>query len=174
MILTRDYEEWDCVVGIDPGETTGLFALRLGAGGRLADRVRAGGWFAGQIEVSRAISPYLFLQECATQKQIAGRLASLAEAWGLPCVHLAFEDFTLRERTMERSLLSPVRMTSGILAYLHEMNDVNFVCHFESAADAKSVVQDAMLQKVNIYSPGKPHANDAARHAILTLRKNDK
>lgn len=173
MILTGSKEDTECVVGVDPGETTGLFAIRLGEGARLIDRLKSGAWFPGQIERHR-VSVHLPLNEAATQKSIAGRLIALASAWQLSVLHVAVEDFTLRERTQERSLLAPVRMTSGILAYLHETSDANFVIHFNSASDGKSIVTDQMLQKAGVYSPGKPHANDAARQAILHLRKAER
>jgi hypothetical protein len=106
------------------------------------------------------------------QRNIAGRLRALAEQWDVVgCLHLAVEDFTLRERTMDRSLLSPVRMTAGILSLLEADDELNVVVHLNSASDGKGTVNDLTLRRLGLYRPGMGHAMDAARQAVLTLRK---
>lgn len=176
MILTHDSEQWDHVVGIDPGETTGLAAVRLSDGRTLDTRVSLGERYLGQLKVGENRAggrggPW-YLQEARLVRNLAGRLVSLAHRWQVAdCLHLAIEDFTLRERTMDRSLLSPVRLTSGLLALLEDCDDVNVVVHLNSAADAKSIVTDRVLKKLGLYVPGQQHARDAARHAVLALRK---
>lgn len=91
-----------------------------------------------------------------------GRLVGLS--------HLCVEDFILRERTSQRSLLSPVRITSGLYQELYGDSGFDFDWHVQSASD-KSVVSDELLRELNLYWPGKPHACDAARHLVLFLRK---
>lgn len=177
VILTHDSEPWSHVVGIDPGETTGLFAIQLAQSSReLRHRIARGRWHHGEVgvgetrEAGRGAS--WWIQEARLQRNIVGRLRSLAASWEVAeCLHVSIEDFILRERTKDRSLLSPVRMTSGILALLEEADDLNVVVHFNSTSDAKGTVTDVVLRRLGLYVPGMGHANDAARQAVITLRK---
>lgn len=175
MILTHDSKEWSSVVGIDPGGTTGLCAVRLAGmkGVPLADRLQlAQPWMAQEAIDTRekGLGAPLHVGEARIQHRIAELLVRLAADWGVGCLHLAIEDFVVRERTQDRSLLSPVRMTSGILSLL-EASETPVVVHFNSASDAKSTISDKTLKRFGFYKAGKPHANDAARHALLVLRK---
>lgn len=179
MILTHDSEPWHHMVGVDPGETTGFCAVNLppsSSGVPLRKRVLGAVVFMGQVDVgsNRELGrggPW-YQQEARLQRNIAGRLRAVAENWSVEgCLHLAIEDFTLRERTKDRSLLSPVRMTSGVLALLENDDDLNVVVHLNSAGDAKGTVTDTVLHRLGLYRAGMQHANDAARQAVLALRK---
>jgi hypothetical protein len=174
MLLLGDSEPWNHAIGIDPGETTGLCAIRLVAGSVFSHRLRGATVLRGQVGAgsSRALgsgTPWWF-REARTVRSIAGRIFSVAERWGvLECCHLAIEDFILREDTTDRNLLSPVRVTSGLLALFEEMEGINIVPHFNPSG--KVGVPDPALKKLGFYEPGQPHSNDAARQAILVLRK---
>jgi len=179
MILDRDTEPFDHMVGVDPGETTGFCALRLGPvvnGGRgVRSRIIHGDVFMGQVNQDSIRSgnhamPW-YIQEARLQRNMAGRLEWLALSWGVDCLHLAIEDFSLRERTKDRSLLSPIRMTAGLLALLEASDSLNVVVHLNSASDGKGTVTDVVLRRLELYRPGLPHACDAARQAVLALRK---
>jgi hypothetical protein len=179
LILTHDSEPWDHIVGVDPGETTGLCGIKLGpkvpSGAGIRSRIIRGDSIAGQVDqaATRELGrggPW-FQQEARLQRNLVGRLRAVAELWAIECLHLAIEDFTLRERTMERSLLSPVRMTAGVLALLEDADDLNVVVHLNSASDGKGTVNDLTLRRLGLYRAGMQHANDAARQAVLTLRK---
>lgn len=178
MILTHDSEPWDHAVGIDPGETTGLCAIRLAPGSRFTHRLRGAEVLRGQVETgsTRALGsggPW-WLREARTVRNIAGRILAVAERWEVSeCLHLAIEDFILRESTQDRNLLSPVRITSGLLALFEDMDEVNVVVHFNQASNGKVGVPDPALKKLGLYIPGKGHSNDAARQAVLALRKEN-
>ena len=180
MILTHDSEPWHHMVGMDPGETTGFCAIRFGPpyppSAPLRKAIARGEVYMGQVEAGATREagrggPW-FVQEARLQRNMAGRLRSLAEQWDVVgCLHLAVEDFTLRERTKDRSLLSPVRMTAGVLALLEHDDELNVVVHLNSASDGKGTVTDTVLHRLGLYRAGMQHANDAARQAVLALRK---
>ena len=159
----------DHVVGIDPGDTTGLCAIRLGGGRTLRERVVAGERFLGQWEVERGNAP-LHVSEARSQRALAERVVALARRWQVAEMNLAIEDFVVRERTQARSLLSPVRQTSGLLSLL-EQSEVSFVVFFNSASDGKSTISDKTLRQHGLYEAGWQHARDAGRQALLVLRK---
>jgi hypothetical protein len=173
-LFPRDWEGGtiECIVGIDPGETTGLCGIRLGGGRNLRERVLSGMVFEGELPVARSIWGTLLLDEAAFVRSLAGRLGSLCEAWHADVLTLAIEDFILQERTQARSLLSPVRLTSGLLALLNDDDEYNYFIVTNSANDAKHIVTDDVLKSHDLYFVGKPHARDAARHALLHLRKS--
>lgn len=172
-LFPRDWEGGtvEHIVGIDPGETTGLCGIKLGVGRTLRDRVQSGMVFDGELPVKRSIWGTLLLDEAAFVRSLAGRLASLCEAWQADVLVVAIEDFILQERTMERSLLSPVRLTSGLLALLNADDMSNYFIVTNSANDAKHIVTDDVLRNHGLYFSGKQHARDAARQALLHLRK---
>jgi len=83
---------------------------------------------------------------------------------------LVIEDFILRERTKQRNLLSPVRLTAGLL---QECLNWDRLCGLtlQSSSDAKSVVTDERLKQLGLWQAGQQHARDACRHLALFLRK---
>jgi hypothetical protein len=80
---------------------------------------------------------------------------------------IVIEDFILRERTSSRDLLSPVRLTAQ-LVLLAQQERKRMRLHFSPPA-GKSVVSDERLKRWGLYTT-KPHARDALRHLVLTLR----
>lgn len=95
----------------------------------------------------------------------AGRVQS-----GAPVLSVVIaEDFVLRQRTMDRSLLSPVRINAKLDYVFHE-SDIEFYDD-QSSSDAKSTVSDERLKRWDLFERGRPHRNDAIRHLILWLRK---
>lgn len=79
------------------------------------------------------------------------------------------EDFLLRERTMDRSLLSPVRLNAK-LGYAFHGSETTFTDR-QSSSDAKTSITDDRLKRWGLYQRGATHRNDAVRHLILWLRK---
>lgn len=91
---------------------------------------------------------------------------------------LVIEDFVLRKMvTMDRNLLSPVRMTAmlefscwrGLTCLDGELR--RWEASRQSASDAKGVMTDGRLRDLHMYAEGPDHARDAVRHAALHLRK---
>jgi len=90
---------------------------------------------------------------------------------------VVIEDFILRSAIKGRELLSPVRIGHKIDYQLWRgFKDATgqrrkIEPSWQSANDAKNVVNDTRLQSMCMYTPGPDHARDATRHAILWLRK---
>jgi hypothetical protein len=84
-----------------------------------------------------------------------------------------FEDFILQERTQDRSLLSPVRLTAKAEQILWSpwCRDEFIWMQPQSASDAKSTCTDDRMRRWGLWIPGQPHATDATRHLIVALRR---
>jgi hypothetical protein len=85
---------------------------------------------------------------------------------------LVIEDFLLRKRSMDRELLSPVRLTAA-LEYAVEAEGLNMTLHRQQPAEAMTVATDERLKAWGLYkrAGGMQHARDADRHAITFFRK---
>lgn len=88
---------------------------------------------------------------------------------GAACV---IEDFILRERSMARELLSPVRLTSA-LEWAIDESDLQISLDRQTPAEAKGTATDDRLKQWGLYSRagGMQHARDADRHAIVFFRR---
>jgi hypothetical protein len=93
---------------------------------------------------------------------------------------VVIEDFVLRQYSADRDLLAPVRITSRIeqtidllLQYGYEPEDRRGVLPIfkQLPALAKSTCTDARMRRWGVWTPGRPHANDALRHSITFLRR---
>jgi len=80
------------------------------------------------------------------------------------------ENFSLRNESMDPSLLAPVRVNSIFMDRLM-MNESELRAWFQSPSDAKNSVTDDRLRRWGFWSIGSAHERDAARHAILFLRR---
>lgn len=82
---------------------------------------------------------------------------------------VVLEDFILRNSSMDRSLLSPVRLNAK-LQYALRNSGIRTV--LQSSSDAMRTVTDDRLRIWNLYdSASGVHARDATRHAVLCARK---
>jgi hypothetical protein len=103
--------------------------------------------------------------------EMCGEMGHRRSAGAVPRVsHVVIEDFLLRERTMERNLLSPVRFTAAFQVLLCQ-HQWRMKCVLQSPSD-KSVINDDRLRKLGLWAVGQQHARDALRHMMLWLRKN--
>lgn len=97
---------------------------------------------------------------------------------------LILEDFVLRQFRQDRDLLSPVRMISRIellnesripraVTKVEELNDAHYQLPLfkQQPAMAKGTATDARMRSWGLWTPGKPHANDATRHCITFIRR---
>src|SRR5262245_8770031 len=82
-------------------------------------------------------------------------------------VAVVIEDFIPRKLDQSRHFLSPVRITAKIeyLLWEHEKRWWK-----QMPALAMSTIPDVYLKDTELWIPGKPHANDAQRHALTYLR----
>lgn len=95
-------------------------------------------------------------------------LAYLINSW--PDSAVVIENFILRQKRKDRSLLSPVRVTAKLEQKLWEEGRTYFL---QQPADAKTLATDERLKLWGMYNAvgGLEHARDADRHAILFLRR---
>jgi hypothetical protein len=101
-----------------------------------------------------------------------GSMGKRSSAGAVPdLTHIVLEDFILRERTSDRSLLSPVRLNAKLEDKFREsMPRVELT--LQSPSNAKTTVTNERLKRWGLWSVGEQHARDATRHLILWLRKN--
>lgn len=184
------------VLALDPGETTG-WAWAVVAYKEL-NVVRAGGcdWASfwsrvigserfqcGQEETYRgpisgsSVAVKTLYQEAHTARVLGGLIEDLhgltkirsngSVGW---LTDLVIEDFVLRERTKQRNLLAPVRLTAAVAQEVL-LSDRLIGVTIQSPSDAKSVVTDERLKQLGLWQTGQVHARDACRHLALFLRK---
>lgn len=160
---------WTCFLGEMPTPPRGGVISNSGSGSMKRLAVRQ-----GEIPTRGD-----WKEEAAGAKEI-WQLMCRAHSFAVDCAgassfdHLlcvvVVEGFSLRERTREKSLLSPVRLTSGLHQMLFLNPDTWDEVEEQSPSD-KSIITDEILEAEGVYLPGKPHSNDAHRHRLLWERK---
>jgi len=122
----------------------------------------------GQIQDRDEVTMTEMVWCMALTMEAMGARTSAGAVEELTCVVL--EDFILRERTSDRSLLSPVRLNAMLTQTItSERPELSVV--LQSPSD-KSVIRDDQLKRWGLWSVGQQHARDATRHLVLWLRKN--
>ncbi len=144
------------IVGIDPGESTGLFGLRI-------DRSNVDAFLRFQGESHEALRKLEHFVRDAAQ-------------WHENVV-LAGERYTTTDRTGKRSSQpTPLRVLGAVEQLSYEYTNVEFT--LQQPADAKKFAPNVRLRDLGFYTSadlvGRPDANDvndAARHALLGLMR---
>ena len=133
------------VIAFDPGKATGV--ARYEEGAWYVSYQLDGGW-AGQM-------PYL--------KRID---------W-INIDHVICESFTVNAGTAKKdpSAYPDVFSLIGTIRYLAWANGAEF--HFQTPAEAKSFATNDKLRKLGWYKGGAGHADDASRHLLTFLAKNN-
>lgn len=175
---------WVSVFCIDPGVISGwcwlCFERKLLSSDGELGAIRVGkevsfGWFhQGQVNCSfeqfgvSKLLRFIGLSLALAEKHIGvGEVESV----------VVMEDFVLREMTMDRVLLAPVRVSSKVemgLFLSEDLQETSVI--YQSASDAKSVVTDDRLVKWGLAKKGHVvcdchrHSNDAVRHLVIYLR----
>jgi hypothetical protein len=108
--------------------------------------------------------------ELVWHKQIAGSLQGFLDFhWDqledIKIDKIVCENFTLREGVYGADL-SPVYII-GALEALYPTTEIIY-----QAPSMKPLCDDTRLKKMGLYTPGRGHAMDAVRHAIIYLRNN--
>ncbi len=75
------------------------------------------------------------------------------------------EDFIFTKETLKKSRQLYSTEGLGALRFLCEEYECNF--YIQTPAAAKSFSSNEKLKKIGWHTPGKVHANDAARHLLL-------
>lgn len=108
--------------------------------------------------------------ELLWHKQISGSLKGFLDFhWDqlelLDIDQIVCESFTLREGVYGADL-SPVYII-GALEALYPTTEIIY-----QAPHQKPLCDDTRLKKMDLYTPGRGHAMDAVRHAVIYLRNN--
>lgn len=144
------------VLAFDPGGTTGwaVFGVWPDAMADPAQKLldNLAFWSAGQFT--------------GEEDEQVDQMISLVEAWPEEA-DIAVEDFILRQFTMARDLLAPVRVTA---AFKYALRPRTFTRQQPSLAMRS--VTDERLKAWGFWAPlkGQEHARDAVKHAVTRLR----
>jgi len=181
------------VFAVDPGQTTGwawcllghkeirergvegsiAAALRARSGTQLADRR----WAWGQIPChytggteAIGVDEWQAAEQLISTMEMCGEMGDRISGGAVPAITaVVVEDFVLRQRTMTRDLLSPVRLTAAFYVLMCQ-HRWRFSVHLQSASD-KATINDERLKRLGLWAKGEQHARDANRHLALYLRK---
>jgi len=150
------------VFAVDPGETTGWAVVSVPPESLLDRSIN----LLEDMEFDCG-------QLTGSEDAQAERLCDLAITFDGPVI---IEDFTLRQFRMDRSLLSPVRVTAKLEYDIYLVNkDVGKESQIrikkQQPSLAKSTATDARLKEWGLWEVGAPHARDAIRHAVTFLRR---
>jgi hypothetical protein len=145
-------------IGVDPGESTGVYALRvsdspviLGVQGR---------W---QLPPQQAVAE-------------VEKLVRQAALWQ-ENVLLVGERFTVTDQTGKRSAQpTPLKVLGQVEQLAYQYTNVEFI--LQAPADAKKFAPNPRLRELRLYtrpedvsSPDANDVNDAARHVLLMLAR---
>lgn len=166
-----------CVVGIDPGVSTGVSVIAFPQSDiPLPDEVPY--WGSTQISYggSGNAGDVIFSDtpEAYVCQQIWEIIRDCALSTSNVKVFVAIEDFIVRQLNAQRDFLAPVRITAGIEQMIYAFKgelDISIVK--QSPSDAKSVCTDERMDRwgFSIRTKRDRHSRDADRHATLFLRK---
>jgi hypothetical protein len=158
-----------CVLGIDPGETTGWCVMGV-------DRAALSGPNVNNEPLNKSVINGIFKYgqiDCFFENNGVQELLDLALI-DYPASAIAMEDFILnfRKADMARHTLSPIRVMSkfeyGLWSY--EEHQVNRI-FLQAASLAKTTCTDERLKEWKFYDRHSGvHARDAVRHAYYFLR----
>lgn len=156
-------------------------ALRERSGYQLGDRrvlhgqisvEYSGGSDADEAySASVGVSEWQAAEQLIATMQMCGEMGARVSGGRVPEITtVVIEDFILRERTMTRDLLSPVRITAALYVLLCQ-HEWKMQVVLQSPSD-KSVINDERLKALGLWAVGQRHARDAYRHLMLYLRKH--
>jgi len=108
-----------------------------------------------------------------TEDQVVDQMFDLVEAWEGNLGSVGLEDFILRQFSMGRELLAPVRVTARFEDRMYVANKSGLLVPKQQPSLAMSMVTDERLKLWQLYNytTGKPHARDALRHGLTYLRR---
>lgn len=148
-----------CVLGVDPGTTTGLAVCRFDA----ADGGRPEAVFGAQQEWQTACQSVEHLLEGFRQDLDAGRIED---------AYAVREQYIINANTAQRGQqgADDALGMNGVVRRNAMLTRIKCP-EPQQASAAKNLVQDGTLRRLNLFSPGLTHVNDAYRHALLFATK---
>lgn len=87
----------------------------------------------------------------------------------LAITDVVVEQFTPRGQRLKAGHRIAIEVADHIKWQVSEMDGVKL--HWQQASDAKGVITDDRLKKMELWVTGKPHARDAIRHLVIALRR---
>lgn len=150
------------LLAFDPGGTTGVarvwLPLSAFSSGRILSELEFEAFQVGGSEKSQGLDLALILAEYSGP--------------------IVVESFTLRKFSQSSDLLAPVRIIARIEQIIDTLEnwDTGYAIRrkpvfFQDPALAKSTANDERMRRWGLWTPGKPHGNDAMRHAVTFLRR---
>lgn len=145
------------VIGVDPGETTGVAVIRIPLDTMYGDAP------------GRIVSHFT-IELTGPETAQAQTFCRVAKRYIWPAI--AMEDFSLRTSVTSREVLAPVRMASKI-QFCVDTGLAGPVTGWEwqMPAMAKETMPDNRLEKAGLYTKGSDHIRDASRHAMTLIRR---
>jgi hypothetical protein len=133
------------VIGVDPGQTTGIFIVTFDASRKVSSKP-----IAVQVHGSEGVVP--FVQSALTRRPTCEPL-------------LAVEQFVVGNRASRSSSAAAGRITRALIQELYELGNDVFL---RSAALVKPWATDRRLEAARLLDStvGMGHARDASRHAL--------
>lgn len=141
------------IVGVDPGTTTGIFAVSVSIVDKLLES-----------EVRSEYTAY----ELGAEKALAAIELQLRR---LPEAVVACERYIITSRTARLTQQPAALELIGALRHLCRDYGAPFMLQMKS--DAAHLARDQLLKRIGWFQRGQDHANDGARHALLGLATSD-
>jgi hypothetical protein len=158
-IVENEELDYPAVLAIDPGGTTGWCVMMVHTDALMLDDVSILDnilyWEQGQFE--------------GNEIQQAQEVMELMDLWDGAAILI--EDFILRQFSMGRELLSPVRITAMLEMWATIGYTEPRMVFKQQSELAKSAITDKRLRAWKLYRPGQEHARDAQRHALTLFRR---
>ena len=162
-MTTREHDPDDLtVIGIDPGETTGVAIITVprasiynGQPGSISQH-----W---PFEVSGSITGQV-IAICAKAREIGGLNG--------PYPAIQCEGFRLRTEVTGPEVLMPVRIEAALrFAVETGRASDSLMPPCQLPGSAKGTITDERLKLWGLWTPGSDHKRDATRQAILLIRR---
>lgn len=154
------------ILAFDPGGTTGWSLLVLP---RNIQRKDVFSWPPDAILASAKVWEHGEIVTTGDEDNAAYQMARLCQMW--PGAAIVIEDFILRVERKEKSreLLSPVRITAKLEAYLWKTGRKPFL---QDPSQGKRMTDERLALLGALVDDGLPdHARDADRHAVMFLKR---
>lgn len=141
------------VVGVDPGTTTGIFAVSVSIVDKLLESEVRSEFTSYQLDAEKAVA--------ALELQLRR----------FPEVLVACERYIITSRTARLTQQPAALELIGTFKQLCREYGAPFLLQMKS--DAAHLARDKLLKRVGWFQRGQDHANDAARQALLALATAD-
>lgn len=110
-------------------------------------------------------------QDVLIQAMICSKMGNRVSSGRVPCLtHVVIENFSFREKTKSRHLLTPIRVGAAFEAFMLMENDLRYTKVSYQMPAEMSIITDERQRRWGLWLPGKKDANVAIKHLIIKLR----